>query len=66
LGAGRGRNVGTSDEFPQFNDLALHFRVPTPLPDASEVGFDFAVQFQSTTSAAGGERILYNVAPELS
>lgn len=55
-----GRNL-----FPQLDDFALHLGVAAALADSLEVGFNFAVEFQSTTSGTVGPGVLSHIASKL-
>jgi hypothetical protein len=53
------------DVTPQSINLLLHLGVLTSLPDALEIGFDFAFELQTVAPRAALERFLDDITPQL-
>lgn len=58
-------SLHSSNLLSQLDDLAFHLGVATAFPNPFEVGFDFTIQLQTTTSGAIRPRVLNNITSEL-
>lgn len=66
LGHGRDSiRLDVGNLFPQLDDLSFHLRIATALPNSLEVGFDFTVKFQATTTGAVHPWVLNYIAAQL-